>query len=163
MTVALEAAGIPLARRFLNVRANRELHGIRNALIATIIDGVQRRGASAAIRGRCLCVNQELTVAVIVMPHFKTDSGEDRWSRCVRTDRMAEILVAARMSGDHKSIEDYCIIPTKEVPANVLRLSRCTDRILQAYRFDDLSLLFDIVERRDIGECRDAWASQLPE
>ena len=145
-TLAFEAAGVPQAKDRRYVRTNRVLRNVRARVVTAIISGVERCGGCARVDGQHLRINDQFNIAVFPMRCVTGPNGELRWIRYIRAVRGADVFVAVRVNPDNRSIRDFCIIPSVEVPANHLRLSQCRDRLLRCYRFDDLQVLFRLAE-----------------
>ena len=65
---------------------------------------------------------------------------------CIR-DRVPDITVAVRMDAGNRSPLDYFLFPSLDLAGGRLRVAEENGLSIDAYRFDDLTELFELAAR----------------
>lgn len=134
---------------------NETLRLLHPTVVAEIVDGIQQAGGSVE-RSKVadlMMINGELALSVVVARCQTTPSGRRRWT--IRLDQalVPDLTVIVRMDGSNEVPHDYFILPSIDFPHDVRELKEENNFFLEAYRFDDLSLLYSLTAR---VTCREA-------
>ena len=89
-------------------------------------------------------VNGEFSVSVVIARCFETPTGLLRWKLRFDASLAPDITVVVRMDRANRAPFDYYLFPRIETLSEKVRLSEDNALVLDAYRFDDLDLLYTI-------------------
>ena len=94
-----------------------------------------------------LVLDQELVVSLVLSRCLRTPAGSPRWLVRFEESHRPDITVVVRMDETNRTIKDYYLFPALDHLALRLRLAKCNEALLDAYRFDDLSFFYALTER----------------
>ncbi len=143
---AYSLVGFTPERDYRYVAINRELRQLHPSILREVLDGLQASGSEAwredeSDRG---IVNGEFSVSVVIARCFETPTGLLRWKLRFDASLAPDITVVVRMDRTNRAPFDYYLFPRLEKLADKVRLSEDNALTLDAYRFDDLDLLYTI-------------------
>jgi DNA invertase Pin-like site-specific DNA recombinase len=133
--------------RYLEI--NRRLRGLHPDLISDIHAGIARTGGRTATDADTglVTINDELRVSVAIARCRETGSGAYRWRFAFDNLLLPDITVAVRMAGGNIQPLDYFLFPSLDLEGGRLRVAEQNGLAIDAYRFDDLSELFELAVR----------------
>jgi DNA invertase Pin-like site-specific DNA recombinase len=131
-------------RDYRYVEINRALREKHPATVEMIAEGFRNNGGTAEIDSTSglLWVNREFTVSIVIARCSQTAAGAMRWKLRLDTGLLPDITVAVRMDAENRDIVDFYLLPRIDVLAERLKLADQNGLVLDAYRYDDLGLLF---------------------
>ncbi len=134
---------------------NEALRRLHPAVVNEIVEGIQSAGGwvERSEVADLMLVNGELSLSVVIARCKATPSGRRRW--IIHLDRalMPDMTVIVRMNDDNVTPHDFFIFPSIDFSRDVRELKEENNFFLEAYRFDDLSLLYSLTAR---VACREA-------
>jgi DNA invertase Pin-like site-specific DNA recombinase len=136
------------------LRINVRLRELYPAIVAEVLSGIRAVGATVLgpDPNGLLRVNDELTLSVVIARCRPTAAGSYRWRLHFDTSLAPDITIAVRMDGANREALDYYLFPRIDLVDGRLRLAEENGLSLDAYRFDDLSEVFDLTARIPIVE-----------
>ncbi|WP_341482703.1 recombinase family protein [Aurantimonas marianensis] len=151
---AYALVGFSPDRDYRYVEVNRALRRRHPQVVADTIAGIERIGGRVEKDPltELLTINREFTASLTIVRCFETGAGSLRWK--VRLDRslLPDITIAVRMNRMNTEPQDYLLLPSLDMDADVLRLGEENGIWIDAYRFDSLAPLFELAERVPIQE-----------
>ena len=143
---AYSLVGFTPGRDYRYVEINRELRRVHPAILREVLDGLHRAGSDAwqDLETDRVIVNGEFSLSVVIARCLETPTGLLRWKLRFDTSLMPDITVVVRMDSANRAPFDYYLFPRIDRLSKKLRLSEDNDLGLDAYRFDDPELLYDI-------------------
>ncbi len=99
-----------------------------------------------------LTINNEFTASLVVVRCHETNAGSLRWNIRFDTSLKPDITVAVRMDRPNRKPLDYYLLPGIDMTLPRLRLAENNGLSLDAYRFDTLTLLFEMAVQVPIPE-----------
>ena len=143
---AYSLVGFTPERDYRYVAINRELRQLHPGILREVLDGLQANGSEARQEDETdrVIVNGEFSVSVVIARCFETPTGLLRWKLRFDTSLAPDITVVVRMDRANRAPFDYYLFPRLEKLADKVRLSEDNALALDAYRFDDLDLLYTI-------------------
>jgi hypothetical protein len=143
---AYRLVGFTPERDYRYVEINRELRKLHPTILRGVLDGL--RGSDSEARQDLatdrVIVNGEFSLSVVIARCLQTPTGLLSWKLRFETSLMPDITVVVRMDSANRAPFDYYLFPRIDRLSEKLRLSEDNDLGLDAYRFDDLELLYDI-------------------
>ncbi|MGE5203471.1 MAG: recombinase family protein, partial [Acidobacteriota bacterium] len=151
---AYECAGYMYARNDAGTEIMRRLRVIHRHLIGDIITMIEHCGATVRAVGppNLLLLNEEITVAILVVRCLQTISGTWRWYVRFNVRPIPDVTVAVRMAPDNQSILDYFFFPAAVDRAPYVLLRPDNSHELDCYRFETLDPLTRMAERTGLKE-----------
>lgn len=143
---AYSLVGFTPERDYRYVEINRELRKLHPAILGDVLDGLHRAGSDAwqDLETDRVIVNGEFSLSVVIARCLETPTGLLRWRLRFDTSLSPDITVVVRMDSANRAPFDYYLFPRIDRLSEKLRLSEDNDLGLDAYRFDDLDLLYEI-------------------
>lgn len=134
---------------------NEALRRLHPGVVSEIVEGIQSSGGwvERSEVADLMLVNGELSLSVVVARCKTTPGGRRRWIIHLDQALMPDMTVIVRMSDDNVTPHDFFILPSIDFPRDVRELKEENNFFLEAYRFDDLSLLYSLTAR---VACREA-------
>lgn len=151
---AYHLVGFTPDRDYRYVEINRELRKLHPGVLREVLDGLRAAGSAAwqDLRTDRVMVNGEFSLSVVVARCIETSTGLLRWKLCFDTSLAPDITVVVRMNSTNRAPLDYYLFPRIDRLSDNLRLSEENALGLDAYRFDDLDLLYDIATPLPLSE-----------
>jgi len=141
-------------RDYRYVEINRALRQAHPGIVARILDGVAERGGQAVQDPETdlIRINDEFTASVVLARCFETQGGSLRWRIRLDTGLVPDITIAVRMDELNEAPRDYYLLPSIDMTMAKLRLAEQNGLSLDAYRFETLDYLIDMVWRVPVSE-----------
>ncbi|MDX3809866.1 MAG: recombinase family protein, partial [Bosea sp. (in: a-proteobacteria)] len=151
---AYHLVGFTPDRDYRYVEINRELRKLHPDILREVIDGLRATGSDAwqDLQTDRVNVNGEFNLSVVVARCFETPTGLLRWKLRFDTSLAPDITIVVRMDRANRVPLDYYLFPRIDMLSEKLRLMEDNALGLDAYRFDDLDLLYDIVTPIPLSE-----------
>lgn len=143
---AYRLVGFTPDRDYRYVETNRELRKLHPGVVGEVLERLRATGSDALqdLQTDRVIVNQEFTLSVVIARCLQTSTGLLRWKLRFDTSLGPDITVVVRMDAANRAPFDYYLFPRIDVLSEKLRLSEENALHLDAYRFDDLELLYQI-------------------
>ena len=151
---AYRLVGFTPDRDYRYLAVNRELHRMHPEIIAAIIAGAERGGATVE-RGSArdlLTINGEFTASLTIARCRRTQAGSLRWHIRLDVGLLADITVAIRMDATNQVPLDYYLLPRLDMSLPRLRLAQHNGVSLDSYRFDTLDTFYELTARWNLME-----------
>jgi DNA invertase Pin-like site-specific DNA recombinase len=141
-------------RDYRYIEINRRLRELHPDIVAQVIDGLSGAGGQVVQEAKSdlLLVNHEFSVSIVIARCKQTPSGSHRWRMRFDTSLLPDITVIVRMDAANQSAFDYYLLPRIDIFSERLRLADENGLSIDAYRFDDLSLLYSFATQALIQE-----------
>jgi hypothetical protein len=151
---AYSLVGFKPDRDYRYVEINRDLRKLHPGIVRDVLDGLRTAGSDAwqDLEADRMIVNGEFSVSVVIARCFQTPTGLLRWNIRFDTSLMPDITVVVRMDSLNRAPLDYYLFPRIDRLSEKVRLAEDNAFGLDAYRFDDLDLLYDIARPIPICE-----------
>ncbi len=151
---AYRLVGFAPDRDYRYVEVNRELRRLHPAILREILDGLHAAGSDIWQDHPTdqVIVNGEFSLSVVVARCIETPTGLPRWKVRFDTSLAPDITVVARMDSTNHLPLDYYLFPRIDLLSEKLHLAENNALSLDAYRFDDLDLLYDIAAPIPLSE-----------
>ncbi len=141
-------------RDYRYVEINRELRRLHPGILREVLDGLRATGSDAwqDLEADRIIVNGEFSVSLVIARCIETPTGLLRWNLHFDTSLAPDITIVARMDSANRAPFDFYLFPRIDMLSEKLRLGEENALALDAYRFDDLELLYDIAAPVPLGE-----------
>lgn len=141
-------------RDYRYIEINRDLRRLHPGIVRDLLNGLRTAGSDAwqNLETDRVIVNGEFNLSVVIARCFQTPTGLLRWKVRFDTSLMSDITVVVRMDSLNRVPLDYYLFPRIDRLSEKLRLAEDNALGLDAYRFDDLDLLYDIARPIPIRE-----------
>ena len=141
-------------RDYRYVEINRELRRLHPGILREVLDGLRATGSDAwqDLEADRIIVNGEFSVSLVIARCIETPTGLLRWNLHFDTSLAPDITIVARMDSTNRAPFDFYLFPRIDMLSEKLRLGEENALALDAYRFDDLELLYDIAAPVPLGE-----------
>ncbi|WP_413658695.1 recombinase family protein [Nitrobacter sp.] len=151
---AYSLVGFTPERDYRYVEINRDLRKLHPGILRDVLAGLHSTGSDAwqDLETDRVIVNGEFSLSVVIARCFQTSTGLLRWKVRFDTSLMPDITVVVRMDSANRVPLDYYLFPRIDKLSGKLRLTEDNALGLDAYRFDDLSLLYDIATPIPLSE-----------
>lgn len=151
---AYHLVGFTPDRDYRYVDINRALRKLHPDLLREVLDGLRITGSAAwqDLQTDQVIVNGEFSLSVVVARCIVTPTGLLRWKVHFDTSLAPDITIVVRMDSANRAPFDYYLFPRIDTLSRKLRLSEDNALNLDAYRFDSLSLLYDIAAPIPVSE-----------
>jgi DNA invertase Pin-like site-specific DNA recombinase len=136
-------------RDYRYLQINQRLRTLHPDVLCEIDEGIASIGGTTVTNPETgmVTINDELTVSVAIARCFETGSGAYRWRFAFDNLLLPDITVAVRMAGGNTEPLDYFLFPSLDLEGGRIRLREENGLSIDAYRFDDLSELFELAVR----------------
>lgn len=136
-------------RDYRYVEINRQLRALHPNIISQVVSGLMDAGGDVAHRpdNDLLDVNGEFSVSIVIARCKQTPAGSYRWRMRFDTSLLPHITVVVRMNAVNQGALDYYLLPRIDILSEKLRLADENGLSIDAYRFDDLGLLYSFAKR----------------
>jgi DNA invertase Pin-like site-specific DNA recombinase len=150
---AYELIGYTPARDYRYLETNRQLRLMHPDVVADTVVNIERIGGTVTVDEETdlLVVNQEVTLALVIVRCQPTPAGSLRWRVRLDAGLRPDITVAVRMEPDNRRVRDYYLLPWLDVGSNPhFGMSEENGIHLDAYRAEDLSPLYHLLRRHPV-------------
>ena len=136
------------------VAINQALRLLHPAVVSTIIEGISSRCGSARVlpNSGTLLINDEFSASVAIARYQVSQAGTPRWTIRLERDPRPDLTIAVRMDSDNACPRDYYLLPRIDILEQKLRLAESNGIWIEAYRTDDLTVLFELAARNKVAE-----------
>ncbi|WP_425906778.1 recombinase family protein [Nitrobacter sp. TKz-YC02] len=143
---AYSLVGFTPDRDYRYVEINRKLRKLHPEILSEVLAGLGSRGSAARqdLQTDRVIVNGEFSLSVVIARCIQTSSGLLRWKLRFDTSLAPDITIVVRMDSANRAPFDYYLFPRIDVLSEKVRLTEDNAFGLDAYRFDDLDLLYNI-------------------
>jgi hypothetical protein len=143
---AYSLVGFSPDRDYRYIEINRELRKLHPHVLDDVLDGLKSTGSHAWLdyQSDRVIVNGEFSLSVVVARCVETRTGLLRWNLRFETSIVADITVVVRMDSANRAALDYYLFPRIDMLSEKLQLGEDNALAIDAYRFDDLDLLYHI-------------------
>lgn len=137
-----------------HIEINQALRVLHPEIVSSIVVGIGSRGGSARIlpNSGILLINDEVSASVTIARCRVTPSGALRWIIRMERNTHADLTIAVRMDSANERPRDYYLLPSLDILEQELRLAESNGVWVEAYRTDDLALLFEFAARNEAAE-----------
>jgi len=151
---AYHLVGFTPDRDYRYVETNRELRKLHPDILREVLDGLRVAGSDAwrNLQTDRVIVNGEFSLSVVVARCIETPTGLLRWKLRFDTSLSPDITVVVRMDNANRTPLDYYLFPRIDMFSEKLRLTENNAIGIDAYRFDDLDLLYEIATPIPLSE-----------
>lgn len=149
-----QLVGFTPDRDYRYIEVNRALRTLHPEIVAQVVAGIREAGGDVTQDPATdlLTINGEFTTSLVLARCQQTAAGSLRWHIRMDTGLTPHITVAVRMAPGNTSILDYYLLPRRDASLSRLRLGEANGSFLDAFRFDDLDILFELAARTDVME-----------
>lgn len=151
---AYSLVGFDPDRDYRYVEINRELRKLHPAVLDEVMGALKSSGSEAWQDNDTdhVTVNEEFTLSIVIARCFQTPTGLLRWNLRFDTSLAPDITIVVRMDSANKKPFDYYLFPRLDLLADRLRIAEDNALQLDAYRFDDLAILYQIAAPVNLSE-----------
>lgn len=151
---AYNLVGFMPDRDYRYIEINRELRLLHPDILREVLDGLRATGSDAwqDLQTDRVIVNGEFSLSVVVARCIETPTGLLRWKLRFDTSLAPDITIVVRMDRANRAPLDYYLFPRIDMLSEKLRLGEDNALGLDAYRFDDLDLLYHIATPVPLAE-----------
>jgi hypothetical protein len=97
--------------------------------------------------GNVLSINDEIAAELVLCRCHETRAGSRRWIARLDSHLRPDIRIVVRMEFGETSAHDYYLLPSFDLAGSCLRLAERNEAGLDAYRFNDLQALYELMRR----------------
>ncbi|MDB5710365.1 MAG: serine recombinase [Sphingomonas bacterium] len=154
LLTAYSLVGFTPERDYRYVQINRALRKLHPDVLRKVVDGLRSFGSETwqdEANDRVV-VNGEFSLSVVIARCLQTETGLLRWKPRFDTSLNPDITIVVRMDGANQAPLDYYLFARIERLSEKLRLGEDNALDLDAYRFDDLDLLYAIAAPDSLPE-----------
>ncbi|MBX4898753.1 recombinase family protein [Rhizobium bangladeshense] len=151
---AYSLVGFDPDRDYRYVEINRELRKLHPAVLDEVMGALKSSGSEAWQDNDTdrVTVNEEFTLSIVIARCFQTPTGLLRWNLRFDTSLAPDITIVVRMDSANQKPFDYYLFPRLDLLAERLRMAEDNALQLDAYRFDDLAILYQIAAPVNLSE-----------
>jgi hypothetical protein len=106
---------------------------------------IERDSATDLLR-----INDEFSASLILARCNINDAGRQRWKLRLDTSLRPDVTIAVRLNQDNAAPLDYYLLPWIDLGPSRLTLGEVNASLLDGYRFDNLSMLYNMSQRASI-------------
>lgn len=151
---AYSLVGYRPRRDYRYIEINRALRRLHADMIELVVTGLEQAGATVRQdSGTGLIIaNDEFRLSVVIARCRKTPSGSLRWRLRFDTGLKPDITLAIRMDINNNRPLDFYLFPEIDVVSARIHLAEENGLSLDAYRFENLDVLYGLAARSRIRE-----------
>lgn len=141
---AYSLVGYRPRRDYRYIEINKALRRKYPGIVDLVVDGFCAGGGTVERRDDTdmLWVNEEFSVAVTIARCQQTPAGSKRWRLRFDVGLLPDISLVVRMDAANQQPLDYYLLPRIDILSERLRMADDNGLVLDAYRYDNLDLLF---------------------
>ncbi|WP_243406076.1 recombinase family protein [Sphingosinicella sp. YJ22] len=146
---AYTLVGYNPAHDYQYLEINRALRRMHPDVVRQVIDGIASAGGGAIsdLKTDVLHVNGEFTASLVIARCRKTVAGSLRWKIILDQALQPDLTIAVRMNQANEAPKDYFLLPRLDMERAVLMLWEHNGLSLDAYRFESLSMVYEMAKR----------------
>lgn len=151
---AYSLVGFDPDRDYRYVEINRELRKRHPEVLEQVMGALKSSGSEARQDNDTdhVTVNEEFTLSIVIARCFQTPTGLLRWNLRFDTSLAPDITIVVRMDSANQKPFDYYLFPRLDLLAERLRMAEDNALQLDAYRFDELAILYQIAAPVNLSE-----------
>ncbi|WP_280949179.1 recombinase family protein [Hyphomicrobium sp. 802] len=136
------------------VAINQAFRRLHPEIISNIVEGIVSRGGRARVLQDTgtLLINEEVFASISISRCRATQAGTPRWIIRLERDPRPDLTIAVRMDSTNERPRDYYLLPRMDILEQKLRLGESNGIWIEAYRIEDLSVLFELAARNKVAE-----------
>lgn len=139
-------------RNYGYVDENRRLRERFPELVAEAMQGLREVGASVRDEGGLISINDEVTAELLLSRCHEARTGARRWIIRMESRLHPDLRIVVRMQPGGRSALDYFLFPGFDIGQTDLRLAERNEASLDAYRFDTIQSLYELMRRVPLKE-----------
>lgn len=149
---AYSLVGFTPDRDYRYIEINRRLREFHPEIVADTVQRIEALGTKCDHdpATQIIDVSGEFSVSISIARHTFTKAGSSRWKVRFDTGLKPDVTVAVRMDAENTSPQDYYILPMIDFRKPALNLASENGLSFDAYRFSNLSMLFEMARRQPI-------------
>ncbi|MBF0341462.1 MAG: recombinase family protein, partial [Magnetococcales bacterium] len=124
----------------------REMHPVEVRQVITTIEemgGTVRKDRATDL----LTINEEFTASLVIARCQATPTGSSRWHVRFDTSLHPDLTIVARMDADNEKIQDFYLLPIRDIQKKSVLLAQDNGIFWDAFRFDNLEFFFGMARR----------------
>lgn len=151
---AYALVGYQPRRDYRYIEINRALRLRHPEMVEMVVAGLRAEGGTVEkhTADDILMVNEEFSVSIVIARCQRTAAGSRRWRLRFDTGLSPDISVVVRMDATNQKPHDYYLLPRIDILSERLRMADDNGLILDAYRSDNLDLLFSFAKQNWLKE-----------
>ncbi len=151
---AYSLVGFNPDRDYRYLEINRELRKLHPEVLEEVMVALKSSGSGVWQDSKTdrVTVNEEFTLSIVIARCFQTPTGLLRWNLRFDTSLAPDITIVVRMDSTNQKPVDYYLFPRLDLLAERLRMAEDNALQLDAYRFDDLDILYQIAAPVNLSE-----------
>lgn len=151
---AYSLVGYRPRRDYRYIEINRGLRQIHADIFEAVVTRLAQAGATVRQDSELglIVVNDEFRLSVVIARCRKTPSGSLRWRLRFDTGLKPDITLAIRMDLNNNRAFDFYLFPEIDVASARVHLAEENGLSLDAYRFENLDVLYKLAARSRIRE-----------
>ncbi len=151
---AYSLVGYRPRRDYRYIEINRGLRQIHADIFKAVVTRLAQAGATVRQDSDVglIVVNDEFRLSVVIARCRKTPSGSLRWRLRFDTGLKPDITLAIRMDFNNNRAFDFYLFPEIDVASARVHLAEENGLSLDAYRFENLDVLYKLAARSRIRE-----------
>lgn len=134
------------------VDENRRLRERFPEVVAETMRGLREAGANVTDEGGFLLINHEIMAEIILSRCQEARAGRQRWTIHLASRWKPDLRIVVRMEPGARSARDYYLFPDFDIGQMKLRLGEQNEASLDAYRFDTIQSLYELMRRVPLAE-----------
>lgn len=127
----------------------REMHPREVRQVITTIEGMGGKVEKNQTTD-LLTINGEYTSSLVIARCQSTKKGSLRWHVRLDASLRPDITIVSRMNAENDKIQDYYLLPSREVQQKRLLFAQDNGAFWDAFRFDSLDFFFTMARRASI-------------
>ena len=146
--------GFTPRRDYRYIEINRHLRILHPEVISEIMGKLVGAGCRIARNSKTdlITINEILTISVVIVRCYQTQSGLYRWRLRFDTSLKPDITIVVRMDIANRAPFDYYLLPAIDTVSTKLKLAEDNGLALDGYRFDSLDIFYDFMTPIHIAE-----------
>lgn len=140
-------------RDFAFIEINRRLRTLHPGIVEKVVGALGAKGALVAQDPATglLWVNGMISISLVLARCHCTPADALRWLVRFEAGLAPDVTIVVRMNQDNRSVLDYYLLPSIDIPADRLRIKEDNGTVFDGYRFDSLEYFFGIVQTVKAG------------
>jgi DNA invertase Pin-like site-specific DNA recombinase len=144
---AYHLVGYTPRRDYHYLEINRALRRLYAEMIEEIVTSLRQAGATVGrlAESDLLDVNGEFSLSVVIARRRETPAGALRWRLRFDAGLRPDITIAVRMDSRNRRPLDFYVFPRLDMVSERIRLAEENELSFDAYRFETLDILYELV------------------
>jgi hypothetical protein len=131
---------------------NKRLREIHSGEVSQVMTTIEKMGAYVEREKitDLLIINHEFNTSLVIARCQSTAAGSLRWHVRLEASLHPDITIVARMDTTNDKIQDFYLLPTRDIQKKGILLAQDNGSFWDSYRFDSLDFFFAITRRSSI-------------